>query len=334
MRILLAIPGHLKTVPMGRFSAEALRELGHEVTLFDFHPRPLEKFHNGLAKKIALFGNEEKHLLNRRFRRAFAEAKPDLFIALYGFHLSAESLAHVRARGVPSACWWLNDPFQFDRSRRQAARYDFIFSNCATSAEKYLAAGIKNAFHLPTACAPEVHRKMPAEEKFRCDVCFAGDHSPLRAEVMTKLAAEFDVKIFGPWAKHLPPDSPLRKNLVDGFFMPEEMARMFAGAKIVLNLHTWHGKFPHGTNPRLFEAAGCSAFQLVDFKTDIPALFDVKNEVRCFEMIDELPAAVCAALADDSAREQMAAAAQSRAYHEHTYVHRMTRLLNVVKSRS
>lgn len=36
MKITLAIPTHLKTVPMGRFYEQALRELSHEVALFDF----------------------------------------------------------------------------------------------------------------------------------------------------------------------------------------------------------------------------------------------------------------------------------------------------------
>ncbi len=38
MRILLALPGHFKTVPMGRFTLAALRELGHTVEVFDFDP--------------------------------------------------------------------------------------------------------------------------------------------------------------------------------------------------------------------------------------------------------------------------------------------------------
>lgn len=35
MRIGIAAPGHLKTVPMGRYCAETFRRMGHEVLLFD-----------------------------------------------------------------------------------------------------------------------------------------------------------------------------------------------------------------------------------------------------------------------------------------------------------
>jgi len=334
MRILLAVPSHLHTVPMGRFSEEALRELGHEVVLFDYHPQPQEKVHDWVAHRAPFMSREEMALLNRRFRRAVDAAKPDLLLTLYGFNLSKESLDHLRRAGVPSACWWINDPFQFERSLRKAGNYDFIFSNCSVSAQKYREASQQNAFFLPVGCLPTIHRAVPAETKYACEVCFAGDWSKLRAEVLTELAGKFEVKIFGPWRKHLPPVSPLRARLVEGFFTPEEMAAMFASAKVVLNLHTWHGRFSHGVNPRLFEAAGCRAFQVVDWKQEIPGLFDVQSEVRCFQTRADLPETIRAALADDAARAQMAAAAQTRAYREHTYRQRMQQLLDVMKLRA
>ncbi len=270
-------------------------------------------------------------LVNRRFRRDFFAQQPDLVLTIYGFNLSPESLALVRRQGVPLVCWWLNDPFQFQRSLKRAAHYDFVFSNCAASVKAYAAAGIKNAWHLPVGCAPAVHRVVGPEKDYACEVCFAGDWNPLRANALTDLVGKFDVKIFGPWRKHLPPDSPLLPALTDGFFTPEEMVRMFASTKVVLNLHSWHGKFSTGTNPRLFETAGCRAFQLVDWKQDIPDLFDLQTEIRSFQTLPELPAVIRAALADDAGRAQMAAAAQARAYREHTYVHRMQQLLAVLK---
>lgn len=331
MHILLALPGHLKTVPMGRFTAEALRELGHTVDIFDYHPSPFEKFHDRAWSRLPFTAREEKARLNRRFRRAFDAGKYELMLTLYGFNLSPESLAHVRRRGVPSACWWINDPFQYKRSIRKAGNYDFIFSNCEASARGYREAGIANGYHLPVGCAPGVHRAVPPVPAMECEVCFAGDWSPGRADAMLGLVGKFGLKVFGPWGKHLPADSPLRPVLTDGFFTPEEMAQMFASAKVVLNLHSWYGKYSTGTNPRLFEAAGCRSFQLVDWKQDIGRLFDLKSEVGTFQTLADLPEALRAALADDAGRAQMAGAAQVRAYGEHTYVHRMQQLLAVMK---
>ncbi len=325
MKILLALPGHLKTVPMGRFSAAALQELGHEVVVFDYAPGTLDKLRRRLLEPSA----QARSSVNRRLRRAIESARPDLFVTLFGFDVSPESLEFMRSRKLASVCWWINDPFQFERSLEKASCYDFVFSNSSVSPLAYRRAGI-NAHFLPTACAPAVHRTVPPCEAYRCDVCFAGDWSPLRERVMEDLARRFDVRVFGPWSKKLDPGSPLRAKLVNGFFSPEEMATMFASARVVLNLHTWFGDFDHGVNPRLFEAAGCGSYQLVDWKQEIPRLFNVPAEMVCYRDAGEIPERVAAALASPDAARATGAAAQRRAYRDHTYRARMATLLETV----
>ncbi len=326
MKILLAIPGHLETVPMGRFSAAALRELGHEVVVFDYAPGTLDKLRGRLLEP----SGEARASVNRRLRREIEGARPDLFVTLFGFDVSPESLEFMRSRKLASVCWWINDPFQFTRCLEKARCYDFVFSNSSVSPLAYRRAGVRNAHFLPTACAPAVHRTVPPSEAYRCEVCFAGDWSPLRERVMEGLAARFEVRVFGPWSKKLKPGSALRAKLVNGFFSPEEMAAMFASAQVVLNVHTWFGEFDHGINPRLFEAAGCGSFQLVDWKQEIPQLFDVPAEMACYRDLGEIPEHVAAALADPALSRETGAAAQRRAYRDHTYRARMATLLETV----
>jgi len=212
----------------------------------------------------------------------------------------------------------------------KAPFYDFVFSNSSVCPRQYVAAGARHAHFLPTACAPSVHRSRPPEERYRCDVCFAGDWSALRERMMEALVDRFRVRIFGPWSKKLARGSPLRPVLVDGFFSPDEMAAMFSSAAVVLNLHTWFGEHDHGLNPRLFEAAGCGAYQLVDWKREIPQLFEVTQEVACYRALDEIPAHVERALADPARARAIAEGAQRRAYRDHTYRVRMETLLGIV----
>ncbi len=325
MNILLAVPGHLKTVPMGAFTKEALDELGHAVTVFDYRPTRLDKVIDSWNRGGG--DAEEKRHTNRRLRKLVDRVRPDLFITLFGFDVSAESLQHLRARGIPTACWWINDPFQFQRSLKKAHHYDFIFSNSAGCVDEYRAAGIANAFFLPTACHPRVHRPVPAVESMRCEVCFAGDWSAQREQLMTELAGQFDVRVFGPWKKKLHRDSPLHRTLHNGFFTPDQMAAMFCSADVVINLHTWFETYDHGVNPRLFEAAGCGAYQLVDWKREIPELFDCETQVRCYRSLDQIPQFIQAAVDDPAARTAAARSAHERAYAEHTYRHRMEQLL-------
>lgn len=332
MRILLAIPGHLKTVPMGRFSADALKRLGHDVIVFDYRRQPLDKISEGVTRFWSR-GTVQAPIMNWRLRRMIINTRPDVFITLYGFFLDPDTLGLLRTLKIPSACWWINDPFQFQRSMEKAALYDAVFTNDSQCVEQYLAGGVRAAWFLPTACDPEVHKPTDPRADYVTDVCFAGDWSPLREKLMLSLVDKVDFKIFGPWAKKLPPDSPLHHFLQDGFFSPQDMAAMFSSAAITLNIHTWYGKADHGLNPRLFEAAACGAAQFVDWKIEIPRLFDIGRELFVYKSIQDVPAMIVDALKDRKNLAEVGAAARRRALAEHTYEHRMQKMLSLYAER-
>jgi len=184
------------------------------------------------------------------------------------------------------------------------------------------------------AADPGVHRPQALAEaeakRYDSDVCFAGDWRPLREEVIRTLLPKCNVRVWGPWGAKLAPDSPIRDVLTDGFFTPAEMVRAFAGAKIVLNLHSWFGQWPYGVNPRLFEAAGAGACQLVDAKTEIPDLYDVPREVVCFTSFEECGRLVEQYLASEGERLAIGMRAAERTRREHTYDHRMRALIEIV----
>ena len=329
MRILLAIPGHLKTVPMGGFCTNALQKIGHKVTVFDYRRRPSDKLLEGISNSIGL-GFTDAPAMNLRLRRLIRTTRPEVFITLYGFFISPKTLGLLRELNIPSACWWINDPFQFQRSLKRAPLYDAVFTNDSTCVQDYLSAGVRAAWFLPTACDPTVHRPMLMQPEFASDVCFAGDWSPLREKLMLQLVGRFDLKIFGPWGRKLAADSPLRPVLRDGFFSPEEMSAMFSSAAITLNIHTWHEAADHGVNPRLFEAAACGAAQLVDWKQEIPDLFDIHKDLLIYKTIEEVPSRIAEALATRANLAEMGASARRRTLDEHTYEHRMQKMLTLL----
>lgn len=333
MRILLAIPGHLHTVPMNRFAAKALRSLGHEVLVVDYHAGARDKL---LGFGLRALGRREEWAgVNARVRRALRRFRPDLLFTIYGFRLSPQTLAYARKLGVRTACWWINDPFQFERGLKLAPHYDVWFSNSSVCAAEVTAATGVPAHFLPVGCDPELHRPVPAEAALASDLCFAGDWCQAREAVMLRLLeAGVRLRIFGPWEKKLAPDSPLRAVLTPGFFTPEQMVRYFASSRLVLNFHTWFGRSEHGVNPRLFEAAGCGAPQVVDFKPEIPSLFEPGREVAIYRTLDELPGLVQQWLADPARLQAMGAAARERAARDHTYEARMAQMLALVLART
>jgi spore maturation protein CgeB len=307
---------------MGEFSVEALKELDHEVELFNFSPNVCERAFKKFVNKYAL--------LNTRFIDKVNSVNPDLVLIIFGFDVSIDALQYLNQKNIVVACWWLNDPFQFDRSLKKAKYYDLYFTNSMVNVEAYKASGVEHVYWLPTACSPKVHKKVDSVEKYKCDICFAGDWSLLREQWCLELSRHFDLKIFGPWKKKISKDSPLWKLVDNGFFSPKKMTQIFSSSKVVFNIHSWYGKYDFGTNPRLFEAAGCGSCQVVDWKKDIEYLFDIPSEVLTYKDKVDMVNLVENLLKDSNKRRLMGQMSQQHAYKKHSYKNRMQFLLSNV----
>lgn len=323
MDILIAVPGNLHTVPMNRFVPDALGALGHRVSVVDYSLTLLEKLRRQLAKK------SDAEIVAPRLLAAIERVRPDFFVTLFGVNVAPTVLAALRSRGVPSANWWMNDPFQFERAAGILPAFDFAFSNARDSVAAYAARGIRNVHFLPTACEPSVHRPLPPRAA-ACDISFAGDWSAMREAMIGKLLASgVDVRVFGPWRRKLAADSPLRPRLEHGFFTPGRMAEIFAACKATLNIHTWRGRFDYGLNPRVFEAAACGTPQLVDWKRELDDLFDAQERAAMLVYrSDEELLRQCRRQDLDELRAT-AIAASTSIRERHSYLARMRELLRI-----
>lgn len=326
MKILLSVPGNLRTVPMSKYVVKALRQLGHEVVLFNYQYNNLFE---RAYKKVSL--QKLNIYKNKKLLEVAGQVKPDLFFSIYGVIHEKETIERVKALRIPTACWWLNDPFQLPFGQTSSAPvYDFYFSNSAGAQPIYKENGVNNIHFLPVGIDPDVHRKIGGLEK-KYDVVFMGDHHPIRERIINMLIESgIDVTIFGPWRRKLAADSPLVPRLaLKTFFTPEQMVTTFNQSKIVLNIHTWMGRWPYGLNPRLFEAAGCGAFQVADFKEEMPMFFENKKDVVWFQDERELPELIRYYLTHDDEREKIALRSNNKAA-DHTYYNRMKELLSIV----
>ncbi len=253
-----------------------------------------------------------------------------MFLTIFGFPHDKSTIEYIKNKGIKTVCWWLNDPFQFERSIKQASFYDYYFTNSKGSVHYYKKAGVKNVFYLPVGIYPPVHKKLENIEK-KYDICFAGDWNPVRAEFLTLLSKEFHISIFGPWKKKVKNNKILAKNIVkNGFFSPQEMVKIFNESKIVLNIHSWFGKWNYGINPRVFEANGCGAFQIVDYKEEIEDIFEHKKEIIFYRNIEELKEALSFFLAHDRERVRIAENGYLKTIKYHTYEHRLKEMFYII----
>lgn len=325
MKIILSVPGHLKTVPMNHFVHETLKTMGHDVRLFNFGASGIyPKFLKKISKKSFITHQ------NNKLKKMIKTFKPDIFLTIFGFDHDRTIIEYIKEQRIITACWWLNDPCQFKRSILQAGYYNYYFTNASEGLDDYRKEGIKNVFFLPAAAYPPVHHKLP-DAVHRFDVCFAGDWGPTLEEILTLLASEFNISIFSPWKKKIKKGSPLFSRIyLDGFFSPEDMVTIFNQSSIVLNIHGYYGTWDYGTNPRVFEANGCGAFQLSDYKKEIPKLYEPDKEIALYSSMDELKEKLTHYLAHQEKRSQISECGLLRTINCHTYEHRLSEMFSII----
>ena len=324
MKFLASIPGYTRTNPMSQFVPTALRALGHEVVTFNYErDNQAERWREKLGRQ------RFRDYKNRQLLELVEETKPDVFFALYGRYHDEQTLRELKRRGLPTICWWLDDPFSVASQYMPAHLYDFFFSNSRGLAPVYRHFGVREPHFLPVGIDPAIHHPIAGVEQ-QYDIVFAGDWHPNRERVLLELAQHHRLTILGPWKREIPPDSPLRPHFLRyGFFTPAEMTLLFNQARIVLNVHQWYQRWTYGINPRLFEASGCRAFQISDDKQEISEVYTPGEEMVLYNDAAELPALCAHYLARPDERARIAANAYARTLRDHTYVHRMQEMLRV-----
>lgn len=333
MRIFVASPGHLRTVPMGGYCCETLCKLGHEAILFDAGSlRPMEKL---LLRPMAKWRGQnsfEKSRLNARLLQAVRDFKPDIFLAIFGFDIFPETVANLRKQGIRTVCWWLNDPIQFERGLSIAPTYEHFFTNCLSSARHYQKRGMLHASCLPHAAFLPVHRpiELTGEERkiWESEACFAGDWGPVRQGILSSLAQKVNIRIWGPWNRRLHRKDRLRRCVVDGYFTAEDMARIFSSTKAAINLHSWFGYYPYGLNPRVFESPACGVLQICDAKEELTHHFLEDEEIVVYRTGLELESKLRNLLKDDTLRRKIADAGRTRVLKDHSYEMRICQMLD------
>ena len=110
--------------------------------------------------------------------------------------------------------------------------------------------------------------------------------------------------------------------------VPLMKQRNYASGAIALNLH--HPHFERGTSLRTFALCCSGAFQLADWREGIDRWLTPGLEIEVFRTPGQLRALVERYLGDHPARARIAAAGRARVIAEHTYFHRLAKMLEVL----
>lgn len=330
MRVLIS--GNIFPDSFARNIAVTLERQGHAVLTVEESGARLDQ--NSLRSRVSstlarAFPQVERRL-NRRLVRAVENFQPNLVLAAHG-SLPVEVVREMKlASDAKIAAWFPDALLNLGRQYLLASDYDAEFFKDPYMVETFRTKLGINAHYLPEACNPLWHHRVDLNQEetrtYGCDLTTVGNMYYYRARMLEPFK-DYDVKI---WGKSYPLwlNSPLRSCYCDVYVGEIEKAKAFNGAKIVLN--TMHYAEITGVNCRLFEAAGCGAFQIADWKPGLPELFEPEHEIVTFHTRKELKEKVNYYLARPEERQEIADRAYARAQREHTYEVRLRQMFEVL----
>ena len=316
--------------PMGpdRFAenvGDTLQRLGHVVTqLGPAHHRGRRRLVNraaGLARQ-ALPRLDE--LAQNRIVRAALAADCEIVINVDRL-LVPSMVTRLRSSGARVAFWFPDHVANLGRQLMLLAPYDAIFFKEPFLTDRLRAMLDLPVYYLPEACNPRWHRPVTEAGTEPCLV-IAGSMYPSRVRLLDRLIAKgIPLRLYGGDFPRWIGETASRASHTGRYVACEEKARVFRSAAGVLN--TMQLGEINGVNARLFEAAGCGAAVLTEFRPTVPELFAVGEEVLVFHDFDDLVEQATRLLSEPGLTARLGDAATQRAHRDHTYDLRLTAIL-------
>jgi ubiquinone/menaquinone biosynthesis C-methylase UbiE/predicted O-methyltransferase YrrM len=207
--------------------------------------------------------------------------------------------------------------------------FDIIFSSFPHFVQRFRHMGIAS-YHQPLAFEPRALGQLPACER-RYDVTFLGgvslEHKG-RIELLEYLAERLPIEFWGYGVEMLPANSWMRKQY-HGEAWGLEMFSVLQESFITINQHSEVAE-NYANNMRLFEATGCGALLITDYKDNLHTLFEVGEEIVAYRSPEECVALVQYYLAHPQEAQAIARAGQARTLRDHTYGKRLQKTAEIL----
>ncbi len=331
----IAVIGPIFSDSFAKCIVHALRDMGNET--LSIEPEEGLWGSNILKRKsieVALF-KLYPALESFKWKRAIADVRnfqPEIILSVL-WDIPPAILADLKkgpGRELTAVMWCPDHLTLFHRQYVFVAPWDYLFFKDRYIVDFFREKLQLNAHLLPLACYPKWHRKValsPEEQEiYGCEITTAGGFYYYRTKFLEHFL-QYQMKIWGP-----PPSnfikSPVLK-FAQGRYVGElEKAKAFNGAAIVLN--NMHYAEIMGVNQRVFDACGCGAFQIVDASPVMADYFIPGKELVCFRNLKELQELIPYYLNRPQERAEIAQAGYQRAHREHTFQHRLEKMLHII----
>lgn len=326
---------------LGFFCRRALEQMGHRVSVFDYRRQALGEGYasRGPAGLVRIMRNKVGvALMNRRLRQAVDRLGPDLVLVIKGELIQPSTVeALSQGSGAAVALWYPDVSLyltkrSYRRIAQSMAHYHATFLCDLANLPKTLGPTIRRKEFLTFACDPEFHHQVPltGEERARYGsrICFVGNSHGRGSPRDSTLAAlsNYPLAVWGngwervPW----PQEGAL---ILRGPAHAEHMLKVYSSSEIALNF-----SFARYLNFRNFEVPACGPLLVTEDVPELARFFRPGEEVVAFQDVSDLRQKLDYYLAHPDQAQAIARRGRRRAHAEHTFVHRMTELLNRVFS--
>lgn len=165
------------------------------------------------------------------------------------------------------------------------------------------------------------------------DVVHVGGYGGLHHErdvFLEQINQQLDCLFWGYGVEELPHGSAIVHNY-QGEAWGIDMYRIRASSRFTVTKHITKVAGPWANNSTMYEATGVGSCLVVDAKENLSTLFAPDEEVVTFSSPDEAAEKIRYLLANERERKEVAKRGQRRTLTSHTYEHRMTELVGILK---
>jgi spore maturation protein CgeB len=312
--------------------ADSFKFSGHKVTILDLSDIfPVSYSINYHA--IKYIRKYDEYIFTNLAKKVI-ELNPDLVVGTYRF-INPLCIKMIKSILVETPIIHINPDAltTFELQQIFASPYDFYFTK-----DPYIETFMKNkmglnAFYLPEAFNPRIHKKptqskLDLEIKTNIDVLAFGYLYPYRVNLIKKLIdANINISLYGLKDKRFF-DPTLNQFYNDEWITGERKSELLYGAKIVFN--NFHYAEIDSVNCKFFEISGIGAFQICDYKPTINEYSKIDVEKFTFKEIDEAIEKIRYYIDRPNERHLIAEVQYNHFLENHTYDHRITKILQTV----
>lgn len=245
--------------------------------------------------------------------------RPDV-IYLQDLSLAVTELLDAMRPFTTLICGQIASPLPTDA---HLAGLDLIFSSFPHFVERFRQQG-HTAYYQPLAFEPRILEQLPTHLDRNIRFSFIGGISPYHGkstEVLEKIASSITLDVWGYGASTLAADTALLRQH-HGEAWGLKMFKLLASSRITLNRHIDVAE-NHANNMRLFEATGCGALLLTDYRDNLDELFEIGKEVVAYRSPEEAVMLAHYYQHHPTEANSIALAGRERTLRDHTYKKRM-----------